>query len=622
MAERKPTNTGTPRRRGGPMGMAAPVVKAKDFKGTLKQLVRYLRPDLYKIIVVILFSIASMVFVIWSPNVLGDITNEIYKPFDVLRTTGAVTSIDLTVIVNLAIKLVVFYVLSAIFAYIQNYIMVGVTQNTVYRMRRDIKTKLTKLPLKYYDDHEYGDVLSRVTNDVDTVGSTMQQGLNNFVTAIVMILGVLFMMLRISWVMTLVALITVPLSVFLIIPIVKRSQKHFKGQQKHIGRLNGHIEEMYSGHQIVKAYGKEEDSLVKFDGINKDLQTSAWKAAFMSGIIMPVIQLVNNIVYVLIVIVGTVQFINGKINFGNIASFIQYVRLFSQPISNVASVSNLIQSTIAAAERVFELLDEDEELEPGVNQNLFTDTNGTVEVKHIAFQYKEDVPLIKDFNVKVKQGDTIAIVGPTGAGKTTLVNLLLRFYDVQKGDILIDGKSVYDTSRDDVRQAFGMVLQDTWLFKGTVKDNIRYGKLDATDEEVYEAAKIANVDHFIRTLKEGYDTIINEDANNISQGQKQLLTIARALLANPRILILDEATSSVDTRTEQYIQNAMLKLMKGRTNFVIAHRLSTIKNASNILVMNHGDIIETGNHESLMAAKGFYYDLYQSQFKIVEEQEA
>jgi len=620
MAERKP-NTGASGRRG-PMGMAAPVVKAKDFKGTLKQLIRYLRPDLYKIIVVILFSIASMVFVIWSPNVLGDITNEIYKPFDVLRTTGTFTSIDLTVIVNLAIKLVVFYVLSAIFAYIQNYIMVGVTQNTVYRMRRDIKTKLTKLPLKFYDDHEYGDVLSRVTNDVDTVGSTMQQGLNNFVTAIVMILGVLFMMLRISWVMTLVALITVPLSVFLIIPIVKRSQKYFKGQQKHIGRLNGHIEEMYSGHQIVKAYGKEEDSLVKFNGINKDLKTSAWKAAFMSGIIMPVIQLVNNIVYVLIVIVGTVQFINGKINFGNIASFIQYVRLFSQPISNVASVSNLIQSTIAASERVFELLDEDEELEPGTNQNLFADTHGMVEVKHIAFQYKEDVPLIKDFNVKVKQGDTIAIVGPTGAGKTTLVNLLLRFYDVQKGDILIDGKSVYDTSRDDVRQAFGMVLQDTWLFKGSVKDNIRYGKLDATDEEVIEAAKIADVDHFIRTLKEGYDTVINEDANNISQGQKQLLTIARALLANPRILILDEATSSVDTRTEQYIQNAMLKLMEGRTNFVIAHRLSTIKNASNILVMNHGDIIETGNHESLMAAKGFYYDLYQSQFKMVEEQEA
>lgn len=621
MAENKP-RTGGGRPHGGPGGMSAPVQKAKNFKASLKRLIEYLRPDLAKIIIVLIFSVASMVFTIWAPNILGDITNEIYLPFSNLQQDSTnLTRINFGAIETLALQLIFLYIFSTIFAYLQNYIMVGVTQNTVYRMRRDIKSKLNKLPLKYYDSQTHGELISRVTNDVDTVGSTMQQGLNNFVTAIVMILGVLFMMLRISWVMTLVALVTLPLSMGLILPIVKRSQRYFKGQQKNLGRLNGHIEEMYSGHQIIKAYGKEYDSLETFGTINKDLQTSAWKAAFMSGIIMPVINLVNNLIYVLVIIVGTVQFINGKITFGNIASFIQYVRLFSQPIANVASVSNLVQSTIAAAERVFELLDEEEELEPIENQNLFDDAHGTVEIKNIKFQYKEDVPLIKDFSAKVEQGQTIAIVGPTGAGKTTLVNLLLRFYDIQKGDILIDNKSVYDTSRHDVRQAFGMVLQDTWLFKGTIKDNIRYGKLDATDEEITEAAKIANVDHFVRTLRHGYDTIINEDANNISQGQKQLITIARAILANPQILILDEATSSVDTRTEQYIQNAMLKLMEGRTNFVIAHRLSTIKNASTILVMNHGDIIETGNHESLMNEKGFYYELYQSQFKMVEEQQ-
>ncbi len=604
--DKKQQNRGS-RPHGGPMGMAMSVQKAKNFKGTLKRLINYLRPDLPKIIIVVIFSIASMVFTIISPRVLGDITTEIYKGF------FSPQGVDFAPINDLLTYLSVLYVLSALFAYIQNFVMVGVTQNTVFRMRKDIKEKLRKLPLKYYDSKTHGELLSRVTNDVDTVGSTMQQGLNNLVTAIVMIIGVLYMMLTISVTMTLVALITLPLSFFLIKPIVKRSQKYFKAQQKTLGDLNGHIEEMYSGHQIIKAFGKEEGSIETFTGINKELKHAAWRAAFMSGIIMPIINLVNNIIYVLISVVGAILFINGAIEIGNIQSFIQYIRLFSQPISNVASVSNLIQSTVAAAERVFELLDEEEESRQE-DSNIFNDVVGHVTIDHIAFSYKEGQNLITDFSVDVKEGETIAIVGPTGAGKTTLVNLLLRFYDAQSGDIRIDGKSIYDASRSDVRQAFGMVLQDTWLFKGTIMDNIRYGKLEASDEDVYNAASIANVDHFIRTLKDGYQTIINEEANNISQGQKQLITIARALLANPRILILDEATSSVDTRTESYIQNAMLKLMKGRTNFVIAHRLSTIKNANHILVMNDGDIIETGSHSELLAKEGFYFNLYNAQF--------
>ncbi len=597
-----------PRPHGGAMGMSVSVEKAKDFKGSLKRLAKYLGPERFKIISVVIFSIAATIFTIISPDLLGNITTEIYK--GIFSPSG----VNMDEVVRLIKVLAFLYVFSSVFSYIQNFIMVGVTQNTVFRMRKDIKDKLSRLPLKYYDSKTHGELLSRVTNDVDTVGSTMQQSLNNLLTSVVMIVGVLVMMLRISWVMTLVALITLPLSIFLIRPIVKRSQKYFKAQQKTLGDLNGHIEEMYSAHPIVKAFGKEKDSLETFDNVNKELKNVGWKAMFMTGIIMPVINLVNNIVYVLISVVGAVLFINGKIEFGNIQSFIQYVRLFSQPISNVASVSNLIQSTIAASERVFELLDEEEEFDISAENQIFTDAHGDVTIKNIAFSYRKDQPLITDFSIHVNQGETIAIVGPTGAGKTTLVNLLLRFYDVQKGDILIDNKSIFTTSRSDVRSVYGMVLQDTWLFNGTIKDNIRYGRLDATDEEIINAAKIANVDHFIRTLKDGYDTVINEEGTNISQGQKQLITIARAILANPKILILDEATSSVDTRTESYIQNAMLNLMEGRTNFVIAHRLSTIKNATNILVMNNGSIIEQGNHQELMAQKGFYYDLYNSQF--------
>jgi ATP-binding cassette subfamily B protein len=606
--DKRNTSPIRPRRGGGPHSMSMPVEKAKDFKGTLKRLGQYLKPDLIKLSFVVVFAIIATIFTIIAPNILGDVTTEIYKGF------FSPFGIDKDAIIKLIQYLAFLYVLSAVFSYMQNFIMVGVTQNTVFRMRRDIKNKLIKLPLKYYDSKTHGEIMSRVTNDVDTVGSTMQQGMNNLVTAVVTIIGVLIMMLRISWIMTLVALLTLPLSILFIKPIIKRSQKYFKGQQKILGNLNGHIEEMYSGHQIIKAFGKEKESVETFNKINKELKNVAWKAAFMSGIIMPVINLINNIIYVLISVVGAVLFINGKIEFGNIQSFIQYVRLFSQPISNVASVSNMIQSTVAAAERVFELLDEKEESQQITTTQQFNDVQGDIDIEHLAFQYTPEKELIKDFNLHVNKGQTIAIVGPTGAGKTTLVNLLLRFYDSQKGDIKIDNKSIYKAHRDDVRQAFGMVLQDTWLFKGSIKDNIHYGKLDATDEEIERAAKIANVDHFIRTLKDGYDTIINEEGTNISQGQKQLITIARALLANPKILILDEATSSVDTRTESYIQNAMLKLMEGRTNFVIAHRLSTIKNASNILVMNDGDIIETGNHQQLMEKKGFYYNLYNSQF--------
>jgi ATP-binding cassette subfamily B multidrug efflux pump len=602
-----------PRRsHGGPHGMAMSVEKAKDFKGTLRKLIKYLEPDLLKIGVVVVFAVGAMMFTIIAPKILGNITTEIYLSFVQLQQGVQVDVIGK--ISPMILTLIILYVGSALFAYVQNFVMVGVTQNTVYRLRRDVKDKLTRLPLKYYDEHSYGDTLSRVTNDVDTIGSTLQQGLNNFVTAIVVIIGVLIYMFSINWILTLVALITLPLSAIFIAPIIKRSQKYFKAQQKEIGDLNGHIEEMFSSHQIVKAYGKEEDSLVAFESINRRLHVAAWRASFMSGIIMPVINLVNNIVYVLIVVVGAVLLVSGNILIGDIQSFITYVRLFSQPISNVAGISNLIQSTIAASERVFELLEESDESYSENKRTFEKDINGDVTIKNLAFSYKEDKPLITNLNVSARSGETVAIVGPTGAGKTTLVNLLLRFYDTQNGDILIDGQSIYETSREDVRSAFGMVLQDTWLFKGTIMENIRYGKLDATDDEVIEAAKIADVDHFIRTLKDGYQTIINEEASNISQGQKQLITIARAVLADPAIMILDEATSSVDTRTEQYIQNSMLKLMHGRTNFVIAHRLSTIKNASKILVMDNGDIVETGTHQELLEAKGFYHDLYHAQF--------
>ena len=480
-------------------------------------------------------------------------------------------------------------------------------------MRNEVKAKLSKLPLKYFDSRTHGEILSRITNDIDTIGGTLQQSVTQVITAVTTIIGVAVMMLTISGVMTLVTIVVIPLVMIIAQAVIKRSQKYFKGQQKEIGHINGHVEEMYGGHNIIKAFSKEKDAVKEFDEINERLYTVGWKAQFISGIMMPLMNVVNNLSYIIVCVVGGILVINGKIQIGDVQAFIQYSRRFTMPIAQTAQITNVMQSAIAAAERVFEVLDELEMVEEPEDPKVL-DAKGAVDFEHVSFGYDEGITIIKDMNLKVNPGEVIAIVGPTGAGKTTLVNLLMRFYDVNSGKIKIDGLETRDITRDNLRDAFGMVLQDTWLFNGTIRENIAYGKADATDEEILSAAKMAHAHHFIRTLPEGYDTILNEDATNISQGQRQLLTIARALLADPKILILDEATSSVDTRTEQYIQNAMIELMKGRTSFVIAHRLSTIRDAHTILVMNEGEVIEQGNHKVLMAQNGFYADLYNSQF--------
>ncbi|MBA9084741.1 ATP-binding cassette subfamily B protein [Fontibacillus solani] len=599
---------------GGPHGAGRVVEKAKDFKGTLKRLIQYLKPHKYQLLSVLCMAIISTVFSIFSPKVMGEATTKLFEGI-VAKAKGVPgASIDFQYIWHIILILLGLYILSAVFSYFQQYLMAGVAQKTVFDLRRDVNDKLNRLPLKYYDARTHGEILSRVTNDVDNISSTLQQSLTQLITAVLTIIGVLAMMLSISPLLTLIAVLTLPVSVLAITSIAKRSQKQFVRQQKELGALNGHVEEMYTGHQIVKVFGREQRSLEQFDDINGQLYDASWRAQFISGIIMPIMSFIGNIGYVLVAVVGGILVTKKSIEIGDVQAFIQYVRQFTQPITQTANIANIIQSTVASAERVFEILDEEEEKVEVTNPVVLTEAKGNVAFEHVKFGYDANQPLIQDMNVNVSPGQTIAIVGPTGAGKTTLINLLMRFYEVTDGAITVDGVNITDMKRGDLRSLFGMVLQDTWLFNGTIRENIAYGRDGATEEEIVQAAKTAHADHFIRTLPSGYDTILNEEASNISQGQKQLLTIARAILADPAILILDEATSSVDTRTEVQIQQAMNELMKGRTSFVIAHRLSTIKDADLILVMNHGTIIEQGNHKQLLAQGGFYADLYNSQF--------
>lgn len=601
---------------GGGPGMRMPAEKAKDFKGTLRRLIKYLRPRMVQLIIVLVMAIASTVFSIFSPKVMGKATTKLFEGAygKMMGVEGA--SIDFGYINDILIILAALYLLSALFSYIQQYVMAGVAQKVVYDMREQINSKLERLPLKYFDSRTHGEILSRATNDVDNISTTLQQSLTQLITSIVTIIGVIVMMLTISPWLTLITITTLPLSFIVIMAISKRSQTYFVGQQKSLGQLNGHVEEMYTGHRIIKAFGREPQSLKDFDQINDKLYDSGWRAQFMSGMIMPLMMFIGNLGYVLICVVGGI-FVTKMIDVGDIQAFIQYSRQFTQPIAQTANIANIIQSTIASAERVFELLDEEEEVKE-VNTTLAKLDEGTpegsVEFRHVKFGYKEDAILIEDMNIEVSPGQTIAIVGPTGAGKTTLINLLMRFYELNDGEIIIDGVNITDMKRSDLRSKFGMVLQDTWLFNGTIRDNIAYGREGASEADVVRAAKAAHADHFIRTLPLGYNTVLNEEASNISQGQKQLITIARAILADPSILILDEATSSVDTRTELLIQKAMKALMQNRTSFVIAHRLSTIRDADLILVMNQGSVIEKGNHEELLAQGGFYADLYNSQF--------
>lgn len=598
----------------GPMAGIRATQKAKDFNGSLKRLLKYLSPYKLRLIIVFLTAILSTVFSIYSPKVLGKATTRLFQGVVMKKMNIPGAFIDLEYIAQIAVILLVLYVVSSLFNYLQQYLMAEVSQKTVYDMRREAENKLGRMPLKYFDAHSHGDVLSRFTNDMDNISSTLQQSLTQLITSIVTIVGILIMMLTISPLMTLIALVVLPVSMFVIKPILKKAQGFFMGQQAKLGELNGHIEEMYTGHNVVKAFGHEEKSIKEFNAINDQLYEVGWKAQFISGLMMPVMMFINNIAYVAVCVVGGFLATKNKLEVGDIQAFIQYMRSFSQPINQTANIANIIQSTVASAERVFEILDEKEEIPDSKDAVVMTDCEGNVQFDHVKFGYTENNILIHDMNIDVKKGHTIAIVGPTGAGKTTLINLLMRFYEVNDGRILIDGIDIRDMTRESLRNTFGMVLQDTWSFKGTIKENIAYGRMGATDEEIVEAAKAAHADHFIRTLEHGYDTELNEEASNISQGQKQLLTIARAILADPKILILDEATSSVDTRTEVAIQKAMDKLMHGRTSFVIAHRLSTIKDADLILVMNHGNVIEQGTHKELLAQKGFYADLYNSQF--------
>ncbi|MCM3000834.1 ABC transporter ATP-binding protein/permease [Paenibacillus cellulositrophicus] len=591
-----------------------PAQKAKDFKGSLKRLVGYLRPRRGTLIVIFLTAILSTVFSIASPKILGKAITKLLEGVIAMAKGTPGAGIDFTYITQILLILIGLYLFSAAFSYIQQYLMAGVAQKVVYDMREQINAKLSRLPLKYFDSRTHGEILSRATNDVDNISTTLQQSLTQLITSIVTLVGVIVMMLSISPWMTLILIVTLPLSFIVIKAVASRSQKHFMAQQASLGQLNGHVEEMYTGHKIVKAFGRERESVEDFNKINEKLYSSGWKAQFISGIIMPMMMFIGNISYVLVCVVGGIFVTHGRITIGDVQAFIQYARQFTQPIMQTANIANIIQSTIASAERVFELLDEEEEVPEAADAAVLNNPKGAVEFEHVRFGYKEDAMLIEDMNIDVKPGQTIAIVGPTGAGKTTLINLLMRFYELNGGAITIDGVNITHLKRGNLRSIFGMVLQDTWLFNGTIMENIAYGRAGATNEEVIEAAKAAHADHFIRTLPDGYDTVLNEEASNISQGQKQLLTIARAILADPSILILDEATSSVDTRTEVFIQKAMNDLMKGRTSFVIAHRLSTIRDADLILVMNQGSVIEKGNHEELLAKGGFYADLYNSQF--------
>lgn len=702
--------------RGGPMGFGQPVEKPKDFKGTLKRLIKYLKPHRIHLLVVLVFAIASTTFTIAAPKVMARAMNKLqdsyiahmvltqmtkaqdaavdaiqkqmsgmrenpeaaqgavdpdtvkliqeFMALPMLDTVtdaneradicqkmielgqnmpdeaksalgmqdtgisltqdqidGAIQAIrdtngeyDFKYIGQIILFLIGMYAISAVFRLIMGLVMSGVSQRTVRDLRKEIDDKLDRLPLKYFDMHPHGDVLSRVTNDIDTIAGTLQQSLTQIITAVISILGYIIMMLTISPVLTLIVLATLPLYVIATAQIAKRSQKYFAAQQKELGSLSGHVEEMYAGHKIVKAFGRETDSVEQFEEVNERLYHAGWKAQFVSGIMFPMMNFISNLGYIMISIVGGLWITKNILKLGDILAFIQYSRSFTQPMVQTANIANIIQSTIACAERVFEVLDEEEEIPDAKDAKVIEIPRGEVRFEDVDFRYKEDAPLIEDMNIDVKQGHTIAIVGPTGAGKTTLVNLLMRFYEIDEGRISVDGVDIRDIKRGNLRRIFGMVLQDTWLFNGTIKDNIAYGKEDATMEEILRAADRAHADHFIRTLPDGYDTVLNEEATNISQGQKQLLTIARAILTEPAVLILDEATSSVDTRTEILIQRGMENLMADKTSFVIAHRLSTIRDAELILVMNHGRIIETGNHKELLAKDGFYADLYNSQF--------
>ncbi len=587
--------------------------KAKDFKGTLKQLAHYLSPYKYYIFTVVLFAILSAAFSIIGPKIMGKATTEIFNGL-VSKISGG-SGIDFSKIGRILIFLLCLYAVSAVCNFVQNFIMSGVSQKIAYGLRKSISEKLNRLPMKYFDHKTHGEILSRVTNDVDTVSSNLDQCMTQMITSITTLIGVVIMMLTISPIMTLAVLVIIPIALILLAFIVSHSQKYFERQQAYLGHVNGKVEEVYGGHNIVKAFNGEEEAVEEFKELNQTLYRSAWKSQFFSGIMMPLMNFIGNLGYVVVSILGGYFVIQNKITVGDIQSFIQYVRNFMHPLSNVAQIVNLIQATIAAAERVFEFLGEEEEVKETEHPVSTENLNGNVTFSHVQFGYNPDRTIIKDFNATVKQGQKVAIVGPTGAGKTTMVKLLMRFYDVNHGSIQIDGHDIKDFKRQDLRRMFGMVLQDTWLFSGTIEDNVKYGKMDATFEDVEKACREAHADHFIKTLPESYHMVINEEGNNISQGQKQLLTIARVILADPKILILDEATSSVDTRTEEYIQKAMDELMKNRTSFIIAHRLSTIRNADLILVMDHGDIVEQGNHEELLKKNGFYAKLYNSQFE-------
>jgi ATP-binding cassette subfamily B multidrug efflux pump len=595
-------------------GMGMPVEKAKDFKGTFRRLVGYFMPQKYALLAVLVTAILGTTFNIVGPKILGLATTKLFEGV-VLKLRGVPgASIDFGYIARVLLILGGLYIISAIFMYIQQYIMAGVAQKMVYVLRRQVEEKLSRLPLKYFDSHTHGEILSRAVNDMDNISTTLQQSLTQLVTSAVTIIGVIVIMLLISPLLSLVVVITLPLSLLVTTVIAKRSQKFYARQQRALGELNGHVEEMYTGHIIVKAFGREQQSMTAFDEMNEKYYDAGWRAQFISGTIMPLMRSIGNLGYVFVAVAGGILVTRGMIAIGDVQAFIQYAQQFTQPITSLANITNIIQLTIASAERIFELLDEEEEVPEATDAKIITSPQGAVQFDHVSFRYKEDVPLIDDMNIDVKPGQTIAIVGPTGAGKTTLVNLLMRFYELNSGRILIDGVDITHLRRGNLRRTFGMVLQDTWLFNGTIRDNIAYGREGATEEEIVQAAKAAYADHFIRTLPDGYNTVLNQDATNLSQGQKQLLTIARAVLADPEILILDEATSSVDTRTEMAIQKAMGELMKGRTSFVIAHRLSTIRDADLILVMNHGRIIEKGTHKELLAKGGFYADLYNSQF--------
>jgi ATP-binding cassette subfamily B protein len=599
---------------GGPRhGMGAPVEKAKDFKGTMKKLLAYLAGYKWALLIVFLFAIGSTIFSIIGPTILGDAITEIVNGF-IDKISGG-KGINFNALGKILLLLIGLYGISSLFSFIQGWITTEIAQRVSYKFRKSISEKIHRMPMGYFDSMTHGEILSRVTNDVDTLSQSLNQSLTQLITSVVSIVGIFIMMIRISVPMTLLALLTIPISLGIMGAVVKKSQKHFQKQQEYLGHVNGLVEEVYGGHNIVKAFNKEEDFIKDFGKKNETLYESAWKSQFLSGLMHPIMQFVGNLGYVGVAILGGYLTINGRIQIGQIQTFFQYIRNFTHPITQLAQVANMFQSTAAASERVFEFLEAAEEVADTDTPLSIEGLKGNIEFKHVNFGYNSDKTIIHDFNAKIYDGQKVAIAGPTGAGKTTIVKLLMRFYDINSGDILIDGHNIKDFERSQLRRMFGMVLQDTWLYNGTIMDNIRYSKLDATDEEVIKAAKAAHVHHFIMTLPDGYNMVLNEESTNISQGQKQLLTIARAILADPKILILDEATSSVDTRTEILIQKAMDNLMKGRTSFIIAHRLSTIRDADIILVMKDGDIIEQGNHEELLAKGGFYAKLYNSQFE-------